>query len=271
MDWQQRFGNYLESHGPALIGGLVILIAGFVVSGWLAKLARRWLERKPMEPPIRMLFVRILRLLLLLLAGVIALGTAGVEITPLVAGIGVAGVGVGLATQGVLANLFAGLLIIFTKPYRVGEYIDLLGEEGLVTQIELFNTTLAHPDRSRVIIPNRRIIGEILHNYGTTRQLDLTVGIAYDSDLPRALAAIRRVLDRNPRVLKDPAPVVGVSGLGDSSINIAVKPWTAPADFGAAGAEIYQAIVEEFRVEGISIPFPQREIRLLNPGTGGAA
>jgi len=264
MEWQQKISSYLETHGPALIGAILVIIAGFVVARAVGGFLMRWLEHKPMEPPIRMLVVRIVKLLLLALTLVIALGTAGVEVTPLVAGIGVAGVGVGLATQGVLSNLFAGLLIIFTKPYRVGEYIDLLREEGVVAQIELFNTTLTHPDRSRVIIPNRKIVGEVLHNYGTARQLNLNVGVAYDTDLPKAFAALRRVLERNPRVMKDMTPVLGIRELADSAINIAIRPWVAPVEYGATSAELYLAIVEEFRAAGISIPFPQREVRVLN-------
>ena len=166
--------------------------------------------------------------------------------------------------QGVLGNLVAGLTIIFTKPFRVNEYIALLGVQGQVTKVELFSTTLIHPDQSRVVIPNRKIVGEILHNYGTVRQLDLSVGVAYGTNLNDALLMIRAILKANPRVLKEPEPAVGITGLGDSSINIAVKPWTSVVDFGPAGTEINQAIATQFRERRIDIPFPQREVRLLN-------
>jgi small conductance mechanosensitive channel len=241
-----------------------------MVARWLGRVADQWFLKKKLEPPIRILSVRVIRLLVFALAVVLAMDKCGVPITPMVAGIGVAGVGIGLATQGVLSNIFAGLTIIFTKPFRVGEYIELLGVEGQVAAIELFSTTLHHVDRSRVVIPNRKIIGEILHNYGTTRQIDLTVGVAYGTNVPNAIAAVREVLGRNPRVLKDPAPVVGITLLDDSSVNIAVKPWVAVPDFGAATAEINQAILEEFRARNIDMPFPQHEIRILN-GPGQAA
>src|SRR5204863_352869 len=208
------------------------------------------------------------RVAVLAVAFLIALGTAGADVTALVAGLSVAGVGVGLAMQGVWSNLFAGLTIIFTKPFRVGEYIQLLGTEGQVDMIELLSTTLRHGDLSRVVIPNRKIVGEILHNYGTVRQLDLTVGVAYQADLAETLATIRDILSRNPRILKDPAPVVGVTMLADCSINIAVKPWTTVADCGPAKAELYQAIVQRFRERNISIPFPQREVRIFLPRAG---
>jgi small conductance mechanosensitive channel len=122
-----------------------------------------------------------------------------------------------------------------------------------------------------VVIPNRKIVGEILHNYGVVRQLDLTVGIGYESNVSEALATVREILNANSRVLKDPVAGVGVSSLGDSAINIAVKPWVPVADYGAASAEINQAILEQFRKRGIGIPFPQREVRILNGDSEGFA
>jgi len=266
MTWQTRIADYVQTHGPKLAGGVLILLGGIFVARWVGNVAMSWLSRKELqlEPPVRMLAVRVSRLLVFLLAVVIAAGTAGVEIAPLVAGIGVAGVGVGLAMQGILSNLVAGLTIIFTKPFRVGDYIDIVGVHGVVTSIELFSTTLLHADRSRVVIPNRKIVGEILHNYGTVRQLDLSVGVAYGAKVEEVLSTVRQILGRNPRVLKDPAPGVAVSNLGDSSVTIAIKPWVTVSDFGPAGAEINQAVLEEFHAKGIDIPFPQREIRLLN-------
>jgi len=194
-----------------------------------------------------------------------ALQNLGVQLLPLIAGLGVAGVGVGLAMQGVLGNLVAGLTIIFTRPFRVGEYVSMAGEEGRVDTIDMFTTTLSHPDLSRIVIPNRKIVGEILHNYGRIRQLNLIVGVAYATDLNDAIAAIQAVLAANPRCLKEPAPVIRVVATADSSINIAVMPWVNVPDYGPAIGEVNQAVVEEFRRRNISIPFPQREIRLLNP------
>ena len=175
----------------------------------------------------------------------------------------VAGLGVGIALQGVLGNLVAGLSIILTKPFRVGEWISIVGVCGQVSSIELFATTLLHPDQSRVIIPNRKIVGEILHNHGTMRQLELTVGVSYATDLPKALAAARETLLANSRVLKTPAPTVGIASLGDSAINLALGPWVAVPDYAPAQGELYQSVVERFRTAGIEMPSPQREIRLL--------
>jgi len=265
--WQDKFVEYIILHAGALISALVVVVVGFIVARWIGKLLDRWLTGKAMEPPMRKLLVRIVRLLIFAMALVVALGTAGMDVTALIAGVGVAGLGIGLAMQGILGNLMAGLTIIFTKPFRFGEYIEIAGVQGQVTSIELFTTTLLHADHSQVIIPNRKIVGEILHNYGHIRQLDLSVGVAYNTNISGALVIVRGVLTRNTRVLKEPAPVVGVTMLADSSISVAIKPWTAVADYNPAQAEIYQAIVEQFRANKIEIPFPQREVRML----GGAA
>lgn len=251
--------------GPKVLAALLILAVGFFVGRWISRWLGRALTHVDIEPPARTLIVRIARAVVSLLFVIMALQNLGVELLPLIAGLGVVGAGIALAMQGVLGNLFAGLTIIFTKPFRVGEYIDIVGEEGVVTGITLFQTTLAHPDRSRVIIPNRKIVGEILHNYGNIRQVIVVVGVAYETDLRRAIALIHEVLRANPHVIQEPGmvPLVFVSLLADSSVNITVKPWVAVEHFGATGGEINLAILESFRKAGISIPFPQREIRMV--------
>ena len=239
--------DLLIKYGLQALGAIVILGVGLHLARWVGNLTQKWLQRQEMEPPIRTLLVRIVNILVIALTLVVALDTFGVQVTPLIAGIGVAGLGVGLALQGVLGNVVAGLSIIFTKPFRVGEYIEIVGVSGEVTAIDIFSTTLMHADRSKVVIPNRKIVGEILHNYGRMRQLHLTVGIGYGTNLTDALAVVHEVLDKNPRVLKDPTPVVGIAQLADSTINISIQPWTKVTDFGAAQAEIYQALVERLR------------------------
>lgn len=256
--------NFGTNYGMSVIGAIIILVIGVVVARWLGNILEGRLEKQKLEPPVRALLVRAVRLLVMIFTLVMVLDKFGVPVTTLVAGIGVAGVGIGLAMQGVLSNIVAGLTIIFTKPFRVGEYIELGSVQGQVKTIELFSTTLLHSDMSRVVIPNRKIVGEILHNYGTIRQLDLSVGVAYGSDIPAVLATLQRIVAANSKTLKDPAPGIGVSSLSDSSINIAVRPWVSVADFGPAGAEIYQTIIDNFRAQKIEIPFPQREVRMLN-------
>src|SRR5689334_20633020 len=249
--------------GPKVVVAVIILTAGFFVGRWIGRGTDRMLKRLQLELPVRQLLVRIVRALVLGLFGIMALQNLGVELLPLIAGLGVAGAGIALAMQGVLSNVVAGLTIIFTRPFRVGEYIGVVGVEGRVESIKLFNTTLSHTDLSRVVIPNRKIVGEILHNYGAIRQIDITVGVSYDTELSRALAVIHEVLQLNARVLKDPAPVIQVAVLADSSVNIAVRPWANVPDYVPATSEINQAIVETFRGRNIVMPFPQREVRLL--------
>jgi small conductance mechanosensitive channel len=260
----QKLVDFGTAYGMQVIGAIIILVIGLFAARWLGNVLARRLEKHHMEPPVRTLIVRVVRLVVMVFVLVMVLDKFGVPVVTLVAGLSVAGVGVGLAMQGVLKNLFAGLTIIFTKPYRVGEYVEILGVYGQVQTVELFSTCLLHSDMSRVVIPNHKIIGEILHNYGHIRQLDLSVGVGYASDLAEVLSVVQQIVAGNPRVLKTPAPVIGIANLAGSSITIAVKPWTAVPDVGPAQAEIYQAIVDHFRTRKIEIPFPQREVRLLN-------
>ncbi len=238
--------------GPKLFVAILILVAGYVAGRWAAGVADRMLARFSLEPPVRRLMQRTVQVFVLGLFAIMALQNLGVELLPLVAGLGVAGAAIALAMQGVLGNAAAGLTIIFTRPFRVGDYISIAKEEGEVLDISMFNTVLGHPDLSRVVIPNRKVAGEILHNYGKVRQLGIEVGVAYDTDLGAA-----------PRVLKDPAPSISVAKLADSRVAIRVNPWVKVPDYGAATGEINRAIVESFRRRSIVIPMPQREIRML--------
>lgn len=250
-------------YGLQTLSAIVILIVGILVAKWVGTIAHQRLSRVEMEPPVRMLLVRIVKILVLALTAMIVLDQVGVPIAPLIAGVGVAGLGVGFALQGVLSNVMAGLSIIFTKPYRVGEHISLLGVHGDVVTIDIFSTTLLHPDRSRVVIPNRKIVGEILHNFGTIRQLGLSVGVSYATDLNQALAIVKDLLAKNPHVLNEPPASVLVSQLGDSAVTISIQPWVRVSDYVAAQGELNQAVIERFRSADIDIPFPQRDVRVF--------
>jgi small conductance mechanosensitive channel len=250
--------------GPKVLAAILILTAGVFVARWVGKAMLKGLHRFELEPPMRMLFTRVARVLVVLLFAIMALQNLGVELLPLIAGLGVAGAGIALATQGVLSNVVAGLTIIFTKPYRVGEYVAVAGVEGQVSGITLFSTTLTHPDRSRIIVPNRKVVGEILQNFGKIRQADVNVGVAYEADLRASLEVIRDVVKANGRVLADPAPVVQAVVLADSAIQICMKPWVAVGDYAVIVGELNLAVVEELRRRGIGIPYPQREVRMLS-------
>jgi small conductance mechanosensitive channel len=249
--------------GPKLLVAILILVVGHYVGRWIGRMGRRLFTRLDLDPTTAQLLEKTLRVVVLGLFLIMALQNLGVELLPLIAGLGVAGAGAALAMQGVLSNLAAGLTIIFTRPFRVGDYIAIAKEEGVVDTITLFSTTLGHADLSRVVIPNRKIAGEILHNHGRVRQLDLSVGVAYGTDIDATLAGIEAVLRANGKVLQDPAPLIQVASLADSSVAIAVKPWVSVADYAAAVGEVNQAVLEHCRTRGIVIPFPQREIRML--------
>ena len=251
-------------YGFKVLGAIVILTGGLLLARWIGNIVHSWITRQQIEPPVRILIVRFIRVVVVLLTVVVVFDNLGIQISPFLAGIGVAGLGIGLALQGVLSNMVAGLTIIFTKPYRVGEYIELVGEQGEVTMIHLFSTTLVHPDLSKVVIPNRKIVGEILHNFGTMRQLNLKVGVAYGTNLNHTLDIARQVLEDSAYVLKEPIPLVGISLLDESAIIISIRPWVKIDEYDTAQAELYQAIVERFQAGRVAIPFPQREVRLVS-------
>jgi len=249
--------------GPKMLVAVLILIAGGVVGGWIGRATERSLSRFDLEPPVRLLLVRLLKLLVFGLFLILALQNLGVELLPLIAGLSIAGAGIALATQGILSNVIAGLTIIFTKPYRVGDYIEIVGVQGQVQQITIFSSTLLHLDRSRVVVPNRKVVGEILHNYGEIRQVDVKVGLAYEADLPQAITAIRAAVLANARVLRDPEPVVQIIALADSTVQIAIRPWVRVDDYAPAGGELSLAVIATCRQHGIEIPYPQRQVKLI--------
>ncbi len=249
--------------GPKVVVALLLFAAGMIAAQWAGRIVDGALHKLQLEPPARQLLARTARAIVVCLFSIMALQNLGVELLPLIAGLGVAGAGIALAMQGVLGNLVAGLSVIFTKPFGVGEYISIAGEEGRVEDITLFTTVLSHADLSRVVIPNRKVVGEILHNYGKVRQLNVVVSVGQDADLAGALSALEDVLRQNAKALKDPAPVLAVSLRAPALIDITVKPWVGVAHFGAAGSEIARSIAETFRDRKIAAPVPQREVRML--------
>ena len=249
--------------GPKLVAAILIIVGGLLVARWVGRASERAFKGMQLEPPVRLLLVRVIRIFVLGLFLILALQNLGVELLPLVAGLGVAGAGVALAMQGVLGNAVAGLTIIFTKPYRVGESIAIVGVEGVVESITVFSTVLRHSDRSSVVVPNRKIVGEILHNYGKLRQTELKVSVGYGADLHRALATIQEVVRSHPRVLSDPPAPIQVAALESSAVLITANPWVAVTDFGSVEGELYVQIVQALRQKGIEIPLPQSEVRLL--------
>ncbi len=254
-------------YGPKVAVAIGIMVLGWIAARWTGRVTQRQLSRYKLDRPVIQLLVRVARISVLALFAIVALQNLGVELLPLIAGLGVAGAGIALAMQGVLSNMAAGLTIIFTRPFTVGDYIGIAGVEGRVEDVNLFDTTLSHADRSKVVVPNRKIVGEILHNYGQIRQVQVVVGVSYGTDIGRALDTIGDVLAGCPMVLADPVPVIQVMSLGDSTVNLAARPWVNVPDYGAASSEITRAIAETFRERGIDIPFPQRVVQVV-PGEG---
>ncbi|WP_412480509.1 mechanosensitive ion channel family protein [Azonexus sp. IMCC34839] len=249
--------------GPKLVVAIAILVAGYIVGRWAARLLERLLSRFKLDSPVVSLLRKIVQLLVLGLFAIMALQNLGIELLPLIAGLSVAGAGVALAMQGILGNIVAGLTIIFTRPFHVGDYISIVEEEGEVLDISLFSTTLGHADKSKVVIPNRKIVGEILHNYGQIRQLRISVTLSYAADVDQALGLVEEILQQNSRVLREPEPVFGIARLTDAGVVIGVGPWVAVVDHDAAVGEINKRLLEVFAAQNIALSVPLREIRML--------
>lgn len=254
--------------GPKVLVAILIMGVGYMAARWFGRMLDRLLRRLNLEAPIRSLLCRIAQIFVLGIFAIMALQNLGIELLPLIAGLGVAGAGIALAMQGLLGNLVAGLSIIFTRPFHVGDYISIAEEEGEVLDISLFTTTLGHTDLSRVVIPNRKIVGEILHNYGQIRRLDISLSISYANDVDAALALVSDVLAANPRVLKDPEPRLGVLRLVESGMTLSVRPWVKVPDYEAAIGELNKTIVEAFAQKGIALALPRYEVRMLDEPAG---
>jgi small conductance mechanosensitive channel len=247
-----------------VLAAIAILGAGFVLARLTAKVVQRWLQRTAIELHLQHLMVKAAKVLVILFTVILSLEKFGVQITALVAGISVAGVAAGFAVQGVLGNVAAGLSIMLSRHFRIGDYIEVGPAKGQVQAIDLSMTVLRTLEDARVIIPNRKIVGEIIHNYSRERRVTLRVEVGYGEDLDKALGTMREVLAQNPRVLKDPAPEVGITRLADSGIEITIRPWCKAEDYWRVHYEVYRAVLDRFRERRIEIPFPQREVRLVN-------
>lgn len=249
-------------YGFQVLGGLVILLIGWFVANFTAKLVKNFLAKQNIDVTVSKFLVGIAKLVVMAFAAIAALGKFGIEITPLIAGLSVAGVGVSFALQGTLSNYAAGTSLIFTKPFKVGEIIEVAGVVGEVKDISLGSTELIRVDGARVVIPNKHIIGEIIHNYSHLKGMDIKVGIGYDSDLTKAIRIIEEVIRREKRVPQDKPPKVGITEFADSSITLEAKIWCKQADYLDVLFGINKGILEEFSRQGIAIPFPQRDVHL---------
>ena len=202
--------------------------------------------------------------LLMTLVVISAVQKLGVPTTSFVAVVGAAGLAIGFALQGSLANFAAGVMVIIFRPFKAGDFVEAGGVSGTVEEVQIFATVLKTPDNKRVILPNSAITCGTITNYSTndTRRVDLVFGIGYGDDIKKAKTVLEDILAQDARVLKDPAPTVAVSELADSSVNIVVRPWVKTPDYWSVHCDVTEAVKQRFDEERLSIPFPQRDIHL---------
>lgn len=201
---------------------------------------------------------------LLVMVVISALGQLGIQTGSFVAIVGAAGLAIGLALQGSLSNFAAGVLILIFRPFKIGDFVEVAGEAGVVKKIQIFTTELSTGDNKQVIIPNAGITSGNITNYSThdTRHVDLTMGIGYEDDIDKARDAINDEIAKDSRILKDPAPTVAVVELADSSVNFVVRPWVNSADYWGVYFDLTEAMKKRFDAEGISIPYPQQDVHM---------
>jgi small conductance mechanosensitive channel len=247
---------------------VIAAIAVFIVGRWIAKMLTTLIEKvmnkRRVDPTIVSFVANLIYIALLVFVVLAALGQLGIQTTSFIAVIGAAGLAIGLALQGSLANFAAGFLMIIFRPFKVGDFIEGAGVAGTVEAIQIFTTQLLTPDNKTIIIPNAGLTAGNITNYSAkgTRRVDLVIGIGYGDDVDHAKKVISDVLAKEERILKDPAPKIMLIELADSSVNFAVRPWVAANDYWGVYSTLTENIKKSFDAEGISIPFPQRDVHV---------
>lgn len=260
------FLDKLISYLPSVIAALLILILGLWVIKLIVGRIRKVMEKREVDPGVRGFALSILGVVLKILLFIVIITKLGVETTSFAAILAAAGLAIGLALQGSLSNFAGGVLIIILKPFRVGDFIDAQGESGTVTEITIFYTFLTTPNNQRIVIPNGQLSNNKVTNYSyePTRRNVMTVGISYDSDIKTARKVLLDILKADERVLKDPAPVVFVGGLGDNSVDLSVRFWANQADYWGVHFDTIEKLKVELEANGVSFPFPQRDVHLFD-------
>lgn len=267
MDMQPII-TMLTENGTAFALDIVAALAIFFIGRWLAKAVHRLvvkaMERANLDAILVRFIGNIAHVLLLVFVVLAAIAQVGVQTTSLIAVLGAAGLAVGLALQGSLANFAAGVLIIIFRPYKIGDFIEAGGVAGSVDEVQIFTTVLKTPDNKRVIVPNGQIMGGTITNYSAhaTRRVDLVASVSYEDDSDRVREVLTEILAADSRVLADPAPTIQMNAHRDSSIDWIVRPWVKTEDYWAVYWDLTEAIKRRFDAAGISIPFPQRDVHL---------
>jgi small conductance mechanosensitive channel len=249
---------------------VIAALAIFVIGRWIAKLVRggikRMMKKADVEPIIIGFVSSIAYIALLAFVVVAALGQLGIQTTSFIAILGAAGLAIGLALQGSLSNFAAGFLMIIFRPFKVGDFIEGAGVAGVVEEIQIFTTKLKTGDNKIIIVPNAKLSGDNITNYSAqeTRRVDMTVGVAYSADLSKVREVLLDIISKDTRILAEPAPLVAVAELADSSVNFVVRVWTKTGDYWGVKFDATETIKNRFDAEGIGIPFPQRDIHIVS-------
>jgi len=260
----QKLWEVITFYGLKVIAAIVILILGRWVAMGFRKLIERMMKSSKLEPTIISFIGNLTYVALLIFFIIAALNQLGIQTASFIAVIGAAGLAIGLALQGSLANFASGFLMILFRPFKVGDFIEGAGVAGVVEEIQIFTTTMKTPDNKTVIIPNAKLTEGNLINWTTkgTRRVDLVFGIGYNDDIDKAKKILSEVLSADERILKNPAPQIAVSELADSSVNFVVRPWVNAGDYWNVYFDLVEKVKKSFDKEGVSIPFPQRDVHL---------
>ena len=268
------FVNWFIDQGPQiglrLGGALLILFGGWLLGILAVRVASRLMDISQLEfsELLRQFIYKLIRWALTGIALIMALGQLGVNVGPLIAGLGVTGFIIGFAMQQTLANFAAGFMILLYRPYGIGHSVEVSGISGKVEEMNLSMTVIRTGDNAKLVVPNGKIWGNVIRNNSAreTRRLDLVIGIGYDADIAKAKEVILDILAKNDKVLTDPGPTVRADGLGDSAVNLIVRPWCRSSDYGALKDELIQAIKEGLERAGIEIPYPQLDVHMVSKG-----
>ncbi|MGV3001263.1 small-conductance mechanosensitive channel MscS [Vibrio sp. E150_018] len=262
--WLEGHSELLIQYGVNIISAILILFIGNIIVKMISNSVSKVLEKKDLDQAVVHFVGSLVRYVLFVIVLIAALGKIGVQTASVVAVIGAAGLAVGLALQGSLANFAAGVLIVAFRPFKAGDYVEIGGVAGSVESIQIFQTVLTTPDNKMIVVPNGSVIGGAIVNYSrhATRRIDYVIGVSYKADLKKTKEVITKVLEQESRLLQTPAPTVGVVALADSSVNFVVRPWVKTAEYWDVYFDLLQAIKEELDAEGIEIPFPQMNVHL---------
>ena len=250
----------IVKYGFQVLGGIIVLVVGWLVAGYIEKIVNKMLQSKNVDVTVSKFIVGTVKLLVMAFAVIVALGKFGIEIAPLIAGISVAGFGLSFALQGPLSNYASGATLIFTKPFKVGDIIEVCGVEGQVLDMKLPRTELKTLDGELIVIPNKHIIGEIILNCSDSKRIDITVGVSYSSDIDKVIAVVSKIINDEARIVKTKTPKIGISEFADSSINIYARAWCKQDEYYDVKFAVNKKIFDEFNKNGIEIPFPQRVV-----------